>query len=771
MINDPLTATGGLKNIGENGQVPKSRLASAREAREMVERIIQDGRDRSKAEARYKAMFDGNPPLNQARLNQDGENWRTNANPMEGKAAKSAACVPYYDLFSGSQYYAEPKTYYGDKDQKVEWNQVMQEEFDCLLREDDDFDFDFEINSIINDFVAYGKAFALRPDDVSWHFHHIAQSRVKVRDRAKASLSKIDCINILEDLGVNEVWAFIRNKKAAQDRGWNISATTQAMRDAAPAGFHDTSTDYEAIQQQINDHDLSSQYSTPVVRLAHVYVKEFSGKVTHMIINRDYVKHHGDQNQNEHFLFKKEAIYERFDEALDTFFLETADGSWNGASGLGKDILHMIELKARLFCKTMDNAWIRASVLLQAKSAGTAQRNQLVLGGGVTVLPYNFDVVNAQVFADMEGVMMADRSIDEKLSNNTGIYKQKAEKPQGNPRTAEEVRLAYATQAILGNSAVNRFYKQLDTSFYQTFRRAAAVQKGEGPAQKSAKEFQKRCTDRGVPIEALRKVKSVRACRVVGNGSFIMKQQAFGRLLGMAGMMPEEGRANLVRDAIVAEAQNQGSGERYYPMKAITDLPDDHEALAVLENAAMKQGSPALVTGTQNHVIHGTTHIRAVAQALTTLQQGADPEVVLAFADMVMPHTWAHIEKLAQDPTRKREVKGLTEQFQELAALVDKLRKKVDGDRQAKAERQAEMEAAAAKAQAITNGADPETQILAARTGVELQMKGQKHEQAMTIKAQMAEQKAQAAAQKLAISDALAAAEVRAKLNETGTSE
>lgn len=762
MINDPLTSPGGLRNIGENGQPPATRLDNAREARELVEEFLRAGAERSRLDARYKGMFDGNPPLNQAKLHQNAEDWRTNVNPMEGKAARSAACVPYYDLFSGSQYYAEPKTYYGDEGQQSEWNQVMQEEFDCLLREDEDFDFDFNINTVIHDYVAYGKAFAMRPDDVSWHFEHIAQSRVKVRDRAKASLSKLDVLVILEDLGVNEVWAFIRNKASAEAVGWNIAPTTQAIRDAAPAGFRDSSTDYEAIQQQITDHDLSKEFSTPVIRLAHVYVKEFNDDITHLIINRDYLKYH-EREQNERFLFKKQDRYERFNQAVDTFFLETQDGSWNGASGLGKDILNMIEIKARLFCKVTDNAFIRASVLLQPRSAAAAQRNKLVLGGGVTVLPPDFDVVNAQVFAEMEGVMLADRSIDEKLSNNTGIYKQKAEKPTGNPRTAEEVRLAYATQAILGNSAVNRFYKQLDRSFHETFRRAAAVQKGEGAAQKAAKAFQKRCTDRGVPIEALREIKSVRACRVVGNGSFIMKQQAFGRMLGMAGMLPEEGRAHLVRDAIVAEAQNQGSGNRYFPMKAITDLPDDHEALAVLENAAMRQGSPALVTGTQNHVIHATTHIRAVAQALTTLNQGADQEEILAFVDMVGPHISAHIGKLAQDPTRKAEVKGLGQQWQQLAALADKLRKKVEGDREEVARKRQEAMATQAKIDAINNGTDPAIQIEQAKAAVDLKIRGEKHAMTMANKKQAMELQALSARQDLAIKDAQAATDIRTK--------
>jgi hypothetical protein len=242
-----------------------------------------------------------------------------------------------------------------------------------------------------------------------------------------------------------------------------------------------------------------------------------------------------------------------------------------------------------------------------------------------------------------------------------------------------------------------------------------------------------------------------------------MKQQALDHLIGIAGMFPEEGRANLIRDSIAAYT-NQGTANRYFPLQRITDLPNDHEALAVLENAAMMAGSPVLVTGTQNHVIHATTHIRAVAQALNTLGAGADQNAVLNFADTEGPHIATHIQKLAQDPTRKNEVKGLAQQWKQLAGVADKLTKKVAADHQAAAEQQAEAQAAAEKSAAINNGVDPATQIEMAKTAAELKMKGEKHALNMAIKGQTAQQKAIAAAQDLAIRDAKGAAEVRATL-------
>lgn len=750
-----------LATISDNGRPPKTRLSSAKEARELVDQLIEAGRERSAFNAHLKGMFEGNPPYSTASLIKRGEGWRPNVNPMEGDAALSAAKVPYYDLFSGSMYYCESRTYYGTPDERAEWDQTITEEFDCLLRDCDGFD--FNINSVIHDFVAFGKGLAMWPDNVNWRSKHIAQSRIKVRDRTLASLDELDVLVVLEDYDVTKLWGYIKDRSTAESAGWNVAVATQAIRESQPDSLSNIATDYEALQARINDHDLSGEYSKPVVRCAHVYVKEFNGKVTHLIVVRDSLKKREGAQQR--FLFQKEERYEKFNRGVCTFFIETADGSWNGASGLGKAISAMIEIKTRLFCKMVENAILRASILIQPKSASTLQKNTLLLGGGVTVLPFDYEIIKAQIFADMQGVMLADRSIDDKLSNNTGIYRQKAEKPEGNPRTAKEVELAYAQQAVLGNSAVNRFYNQLDRWYFETYRRASAEQpKGDdGEAAEAARQFQRRCKERGVPIEALRKIKSVRAVRTIGNGSFVMKQQAFEKLFAISGGFPEIGRANLGRDAVVAVTGHQSSANRYFPQQAITDLPNDHEALAVLENAAMKQGSPALVTGTQSHVIHATTHIRAMDQSLEALQQGADQEDVLNFMHAVGPHIATHIQKLAVDPMRKQEVKGLQQQWQQLAGVADKLTKKVQADRKAAAENQAEAQQAAAKAAAITGGADPETVILAAKTGEELRLKGEKHALAMTIKAQAAQQKAAAAAQALAIKDATAATDIRVK--------
>src|SRR5688500_17111859 len=184
MIEATILDADKLAHIGKNGKPPRARLDDAKDARELVEQLLEAGRARSQLNAAIKGMFDGNPPYNTSSLIKRGEGWRPNVNPMEGDAALSAAAVPYYDLFSGSMYYCEPKTYYGTPDQQAEWNQTITEEFDCLLRDYEEFD--YNVNTVIHDFVGFGKALVMWPDDVSWHFRHISHSRVKVRDRARA---------------------------------------------------------------------------------------------------------------------------------------------------------------------------------------------------------------------------------------------------------------------------------------------------------------------------------------------------------------------------------------------------------------------------------------------------------------------------------------------------------------------------------------------------------------------------------------------------------
>lgn len=734
-----------------NGKPPKSRLQSAEDARVIVSSLLYASQDRARFNAKVKGMIDGNPPYSSGKLRQNGQAWRSNINFMEGKAAISSALTPYYDLFSGSPHYATVQIEYGTDYDREYYSRVCTEEFDYLQKSYDGFDFNMQ--SMLYDMIAFGKGFLMWPDKTNWQFKHVGQHRIYVPDGTDACGGNLEILMVRKSFYVHELWGFIRNKEDAESIGWDTESTAQAIGCAMPVieGDKNQIYDYNYIQQRLKDRDITEGVRSSTVQAAHIFVKEFSGKISHFIVCEDAIGE--EENKKARFLFKADNRFSKWGQVVSTFFFETLEGSWNGASGLGRDIYAPMEIKNRMHCSKYDAVFMRSGITLQAKSADSLQKTALVQVGAFNIIPSNYEVQQATIMGDLEGLMAANREMDGMIQSNTGIYKPRLEQPSGNPRTAAEVQLQFQAAAVLGNSAVNRFYFNLDKLYLEIWNRAVNPNlTDDTEANRMALEFQQRCEKRGVPRVALQKAKTVRAMRNVGNGSVFMRRNSMSSLMSIYPLLPEDGKQAFLEDAVAVET-NQEVVDRYVPRRSKIKLPDDQTAMAMLENGMFKIGNPVVWTPSQNNVIHAQVHLQAAAQAATSLQQGANPADVAAFIDNAGKNIAIHLQQMANDPTRKQEYDVLNQQFKQLASLLDQLTEQIQKQQEEQAAQQAEVQAAQQQVQSIQDGTDPATAVKIAQAQVDSQIKEAKAAQMLTHKQKKFEQG-------MAIADAKTAVEL-----------
>jgi len=672
-----------LEPLGENGKPPKSRVANASDAAQITDAVVYANQERSRFNAKLRGMFDGNPPYSPAKLRGEAQAWRTNVSFREGKAASSAAKTPFYDLFAGAKYFSQVFTKHGTPEEMVSWSDVLTEEFSWLLKSYKGFD--FNVQQSIVELVRYGKGLLIWRDPYDWRFRWVPQHHVYVLDGSDCYAGNLDVLVIRERWRVNELWGYIKNRKAAEEMGWDADACTDALRNAMPDIEGDASTkyDYEWIQQRIKDRDIFYGVRASTVAIRHLLVKEYSDEVTHYIVEerRQGARQQSmsrDQNPplQEKFLYACTRKFDDFDQFVATFFLETEDGTWNGAQGLGHDILSVMSLKDRVKCSAVDLMFLRTGVSLQARNASSAQKMSIIRFGAVNIIPPDCDVQQSTILGDIESPVVMDRMLDQVVANNTGVYRQQAQRVQGNPRTAEEVKLEYQTQAVLSNSAVNRYYLQLDRFYAEIYRRVCvcASQPYDTKDQgiKLAKEFIDRCKAKGVPEKAIKDVLWVGAYRNAGNGSPVMRQQAIGQTLPFVPMMPEDGKQNFLNFAL-SSIHGPTMAQLFNPKRDGNALPNKDEALATIENAAIKIGSPVLITADQNDTTHATVHLNAAGAAAQSLTNGADPHEVADFIEGIGRHVGQHLDRLAQNPQRKADYKRLSMQWKQLSQMHDKL--------------------------------------------------------------------------------------------------
>lgn len=657
-----------LKNV-ENGRAPAQRLSDPAKARALGWQLVDGNKARSEKNAKLKGAIDGNRPYAWGKLNAAGQLWRTNVNFGQAKASASAALVPYYDLFSGGSKYFRVETKVGQsEDERSYYSDIITEEADRILRDSDSYD--FNIQAMLFDMVVFGRGFLHWSNPLSWEFEWIEQHLVYAPERSKAFTGSLPLIVLRQSFQVDQLWRKIEDEEAAAAAGWKVGAVKKAIEKCYPKD-NQGNYEFEEAQRRIKENELYEGLTCPTVNVFHLLVSEFDGTVSHLIVTEGDRATKEDQSGMEcEFLLESRGKYKKMREVLPAFFFETLDGSWHGANGLAKDIFQITELQNRTLCSAVDLTFMRCGITLKSRTAEAAQKMNLIQMGIFNLLPPDVEPQQSTILGDVASPVAMYELLDVTVQRNTGTYRPKMEKPSGNPRTAEEVRREFEAGATLSNSAVNRFWKQLDHFYRELFERL-----------KKDAEFKKNLKERGVPLEVLDKILCVYANRTAGNGSAYMRREALKEMAPLVAQFPEKGRVAWLEDTL-GSLLNTRAVQRYLPKQDDEMRKTNDHAWATVENVCLKQGMAVVWTETQNNVIHAQVHLAAAAQAIKAAQgmQGEDLVNVHNFAEAVGTHVAVHLGKLSGDKVRQGDYQMLIQQWQKLAEMNDQLRKVIDAN-------------------------------------------------------------------------------------------
>jgi hypothetical protein len=305
-----------------------------------------------------------------------------------------------------------------------------------------------------------------------------------------------------------------------------------------------------------------------------------------------------------------------------------------------------------------------------------------------------------------------------------GSYRQAAptSNTSGNPATKYQREMEAAIIAGISKTQFNRFYVQLDQLYAEIFRRMTRL----NSTCPIANEFQERCEKRGVPKEAMQRTDYVQAARAVGQGNGFMRKQAIDAVFAVAGALPEDGRSNLIKDKIAAEA-GQTAVSRYYPQKQQATMPSDQEMEAKVQVGIMKIGQPSTVTSSQNPVIYATIFVQAAMQALQSVSKGGDPHDVLRFLMLDGPAIMAHLQRFSKDPTRQQVFKALSQQMQKIAQATDQLKQALTQKAKQQQAQQKKTQGAMSDAQLKQAKLQQDMQLKRAKTAAQLKQSEEKH--------------------------------------------
>lgn len=779
-----------LSTLPESGRPQETRISSPEQVRNLVLAWIQSDRDggRSAKRALVDGLIQGNPPYKRSALVNASRADATNVNWRTAEAYEDAATGAFYDIFSEAPTFATIlldayANYKGMEPDKVpEWGGVITEEFHYLIS--DDKSWDSVVQNSQRDTVRFGAGPLIFQDDIDWRNRNVPFACLQVPEDASSDINQWETAALRIDYLAHQLYSFIRNPKAASDMGWDVEATRRAIINAAPVGQNGTLCTWEHAQQQLKQNSFSWSARSKVIQAVHFFAKEFprdgdssEGKISHAVL----LLSPASTDPADKFLCKRLHRYDNWQQCIHPMYYSQGQGGKHyGVTGMGVKMYGAMETENRLMCNAVDKAFA-PKIMFKPTTASGKQRMLPQRMGDYAILPEGYDMQQVAISSLVEEGLLVRQEISRLVSANLSSYRQNLEAPkQGNPITKAEVEVRAADQARLGKTQLNRYYEQLDWLYEEKYRRACNPGlTASDPGGKEALEFQAKCKRRGVPAGALLAYCSVKATRVVGQGSQFLRQQTLDFMLAIAGGLPEDGREHVIDDAIAARA-GQYMVSRYNPKRDASKLASDQLAFATSQVADMKVGVPAIVTSSQNPVIYAQTFLQAGAQALESLaaangsgslEQAAQ---VLSFLQLIGPAIAAHLQRFASDPTRQGVHKALEQQLKQLASATDKLQQQVEQGfkqrQQAAQKQQQEQMEAGKEALAVARGQDPalvvgmagverKSQLDTAKASAQAGLKARKLETDLGLKTA-------GAVQDMTIKDALAAAEIRRKAAE-----
>lgn len=658
---------------------PTSRVGSISGVRSRIAELKKGDDLRAEHRTEVQGIIDGNRPYNVEGMINAGRGDDANINLRQAEGRVAAGVTPYYELDFGVPRAANISIEYGDNRQKwMEWSEAISDRFSSTLWSWRGY----KINKQLSHYqmVVHGRGPVLWESNRGWYFKAKKDEAVWVSDDTMCDLELLPEMALPGHYGPIELFRLMDD--APKNSGWNKEMAKLAIMKAAPKTLRDSYHDqWSEYQTSLRRGDVSWNNKELRIYYTDYLIKEFDGKITHCIV-LDTTPERKD-NQDDDFVFKKVGRFESFNEIINPFFYDVGpDGCWYSVKGYGPKIFDFCDLNNRFYCTLINAAMAQSGIFLQAESGTAFQKLQftpMARANGATYVPPDWKFLQQNIGARLDGPLALMQRTDNILESNTGQYQQLDDTPQ--PTLGQE-QIEASSRSKLTRGAYDRYYHYQDDLLLEVLRRMLDpnLSKKDCGGEAALEMRRKLIEEDDVPKEALdmRYVMQVQAMRNVGYGSPQRQQVVGQQLMGMIGMMNEQGR-NATQRMVAAGLVGQSHVDAIFPKFEDLGIPNDQEAWATFENNVLRMPNAQLeVTPAQNPAIHFDTHFKDAMLHVQQVNGGqGDPVALVTHLDNVGPHNLKHLEAMKGDPTRKDQCAQMVKMEMMLGKVADQVKKQV----------------------------------------------------------------------------------------------
>jgi predicted transcriptional regulator YdeE len=633
-----------LEALDEKGKPVETRLKDVQSALSIFNALRRGDEKSSVTRARIDSMFDGAAPYDSAKLASSGQQLKTNLNFGDAQRLLDISLSAYVDLYSSLEKLVEVKGTLGEKSQMGYKEDVIAEEVTHMLRNWPEFHSSYL--RLCTTFIKHGVGVAYFDNPDEWRFRVGSFADILIPRQTPSSENSVDVAVIRREYLLHELYSFVRNEEVATKVGWNPdevkriitkNVKTTGRRYSEGGSLY---TDWEAIQQELKNNDLYTGLQNPTVSVLHFLIREMDGSVSHFICAEDSPKD---------FCYKKLSRYSSPEQAYVMFTYGVgSNGTYHSIRGLGQRIFNHIQTSNRLRCQMIDGAMLSSAVMLQPESQRALDELQFTYYGAYAIVSPNVKIVEKAIPNLSQAVMPALQDLTTQLQLNTDTVSTYGPNQSSPYKNQMQVVADMDVATRLSGASLNLFYAAWTRLMREVVRRIVENKRPDS----AIKEFYKRCADRGVEAEFIKKLdlSKTKAVRSIGNGSYANRLVALREMQAMAGTFDEVGRRNLTRD-IVSTRVGHDLADRYVPAN-VEERPTVDLKIAFFENQQLQAGQPVPVVPNEMHGMHLQTHLPVLNQIIEQINVGqADPQQVLPMLQAFYQHIGETLQFASGDPS------------------------------------------------------------------------------------------------------------------------
>jgi hypothetical protein len=652
------------------------KLSDPSKAQALVRQLVDADKFRAAKRVKVAGMIAGNPPYDPKKLKETGQGHRTNVNFREAEGIINQRNAAFFHLFLGGRSFIDarlkdPQRYMG---RARFWENIVTDEITKLIGSWDDFE--YEMMTIADSMNTHGDAFPLLKDIDDWKFCTYRTGDVLFPKNTKASAGHIGCCVILDVMSVPQLY------KKLDKANWDDKTIKAAIKGAV-AKDRPSDSEWEDLQKDIENDALAYETTdAEEIKIAHILVKEDSGKITHAIIERGVDK--------KEFLYKKEEAYAAMSELLVPFICNIGNGYFHGLKGIGHRIFPSVQINNRFLCKAVDGAQDSASLVIGFGS-GTSREGKILRVGNNIVLPPGAELQRNDLSRNIQGVTQVYGLLTQVNQSSTGVKRPGISAIAQNEKakhTARGESMQAMEEIELQATDIALYYRQADMLYREIGKRMMKVQ--------SAKKFRERCIDRGIPEGLLDPdLWCFKAPRTIGAGSKVMQSLTTQEMLSIAPYLrSENGKHNLIDDFIEVRGGPEAV-TRYNPPFEDATMPSKSHQIAQLENNDLIEGRGVIVSVEDWHVPHLESHISFFRELINSVTQNPNPEsleMAMKAGPQAFDHVGNHMAYLKGDMLHESQFGEFQGQVKDLVNAFKQIEQAYQAYAQQQAKQQAEQQ-------------------------------------------------------------------------------